>query len=349
MVQTYYKTRIDQTLKNLDKIKDTLPDFCDKFFIGIQGRTSPLTRLGYAFDLKIFFDFLIKKEICKKSEVKELTLKDIDGITAFDLEFFLDYLNSFEYNEKSLQNGECGKERKLSAVRAFVRYFYKKDLLKQDIGSKVSSVRVKQKNIVKLEIDEVVKLLDMVELGTYSVSNHQKKYLEKCKFRDLAILTLFLGTGIRVSELVGIDEKDIDFENNSFCIVRKGGNKTILYFNEEIANTLKQYKSWKVKNFDNTEQKAFFISMRGTRLCVRAIENMVKKYSLLVAPLKKISPHKLRTTFGTNLYKETQDIYAVAEVLGHKDVNTTKKHYAEISEEIKRLAIQKIKLRDKNK
>jgi len=94
-------------------------------------------------------------------------------------------------------------------------------------------------------------------------------------------------------------------------------------------------------------EHALFLSMQKRRITVRAVENMVKKYALVVAPLKKrLSPHKLRSTFGTNLYHETGDIYLVADVLGHSDVNTTRKHYAAMSDDRRRLAAQSVKLRD---
>ena len=82
------------------------------------------------------------------------------------------------------------------------------------------------------------------------------------------------------------------------------------------------------------------------RITARAVENLVKKYAKIASPLKKITPHKLRSTYGTMLYHETEDIYLVANVLGHKDVNTTRKHYAAASEEHKRIAAKKIRLRD---
>ena len=88
-----------------------------------------------------------------------------------------------------------------------------------------------------------------------------------------------------------------------------------------------------------------FLSLQKKRLSTRAIQNLVKKYSSIATPLKKISPHKLRSTYGTNLYRETQDIYVVADVLGHKDINTTKKHYAAMSDDIRRQAANKVKLR----
>ena len=119
-----------------------------------------------------------------------------------------------------------------------------------------------------------------------------------------------------------------------------------------------------MKNYIDTERKALvdrceklnvgdtdavFLSLQVTRLSVRAIQNIVKKYAQTAAPLKKISPHKLRSTFGTNLYRATGDIYLVADVLGHRDVNTTKKHYAAIEEDHRKLAAQVVKLRpDKN-
>ena len=95
----------------------------------------------------------------------------------------------------------------------------------------------------------------------------------------------------------------------------------------------------------NADTNALFLSLQKKRICTRAVQNLVKKYSLTVNPLKKITPHKLRSTYGTNLYRETKDIYIVADVLGHKDVNTTKRHYAAISEDIRRSAANKVKLR----
>ena len=92
------------------------------------------------------------------------------------------------------------------------------------------------------------------------------------------------------------------------------------------------------------DENAMFISLQNKRISIRAVENLVKKYAQIASPLKKISPHKLRSTFGTNLYKETRDIYIVADVLGHKDVNTTKKHYAAISEDMRKSVADVIKI-----
>ena len=161
--------------------------------------------------------------------------------------------------------------------------------------------------------------------------------------RDVAILLMFLGTGIRVSELVGINLSDIDFENNAFQVTRKGGNQTILYFPDQVGDALKRYlaERGEIEPLPGHED-ALFLSLQKRRITQRAVENLVKKYAMVAAPLKKrLSPHKLRSTFGTNLYQETGDIYLVADVLGHSDVNTTRRHYAAMSEEHKRQAARR--------
>ena len=134
---------------------------------------------------------------------------------------------------------------------------------------------------------------------------------------------------------------------NSFKVIRKGGNQAILYFSEEVADALAQYLAYKEEDKNTPENEhALFLSIKMHRISIRAVENLVKKYSRIVSPLKKISPHKLRSTYGTQLYRETKDIYVVADVLGHKDVNTTRKHYAAISEDIRRNVADKVKLRE---
>lgn len=160
-------------------------------------------------------------------------------------------------------------------------------------------------------------------------------------------MTLLLGTGIRVSECVGLDVTDIDFNTNGIRVIRKGGSEMIVYFGDEVEKALKDYinGSRKLVNPQEGHEKALFYSTQRRRIGVKAVENLVKKYSRQVTPLKKITPHKLRSTYGTTLYQETGDIYLVADVLGHKDVNTTRKHYAAQDESRRRSAANVVKLR----
>ena len=179
------------------------------------------------------------------------------------------------------------------------------------------------------------------------MTKSEMKYHGKTALRDLAIVTLLLGTGMRVSECVGIDLKDIEFNTNAVRVVRKGGNTRVLYFGEEVEKALKDYivQRNEIEAAEGSED-ALFLSLQKKRITDRAIQNLVKKYAATVTSIKKITPHKLRSTFGTELYMESGDIYLVADALGHADVNTTRKHYARMMEERRRSVPDFIKLRE---
>ena len=337
--------------KNIFKIRDLrmiMPDFCGDFMRGIEPYTTPLTRLGYLRDVKIFLEFLSTdtKEFYNK-KLEDFTLNDMDKITSTHLEMFLDYLTVYRVEGKTYRNGERARCRKLSSVRALLKYLYKHEKINNNVASKIDTPKIHEKEIIRLEVDEVVKLLNVSENGSEALSKMQQGFHKHTKERDFAMLSLFLGTGIRISECVGLNLEDIDFSQNAFKVTRKGGNQVILYFNDEVASALKKWIQFRSKIKDlPTSETALFLSLQNKRIGVRAVEKLVKKYSSIITPLKHITPHKLRSTFGTNLYRETNDIYVVADVLGHKDVNTTRKHYAAISEDIRRNAAAKVKLRE---
>ncbi len=164
----------------------------------------------------------------------------------------------------------------------------------------------------------------------------------------MALLTLLLGTGIRVSECVGLNIADIDFKNGGIRIYRKGGKEVTVYFGTEVEDALLDYLEERDRIIpEKGHEDALFLSLQRRRMAVRSVENLVKKYARIVSPLKPITPHKLRSTYGTNLYRETGDIYLVADVLGHSDVNTTKRHYAALEDERRRSARNKVRLREK--
>ncbi len=340
---TYYTERNIRDLDKIDELLKELPPFCEDYFLGIESRTSTQTRLKYAYDLRIFFDFLCKKKF-KKLEVTDLTLRELETVSHHDLEFFLSYLSNYRFRDKRLSCDECAKARKLSAVRALFKYFFNNDMIEVDNSAKVVTPKLHEKEIIRLDANEVSELLHTAETGN-GLTRHASGYHNKTHIRDTAILTLFLGTGIRISELVGLDNDSFNFADNSFLVTRKGGNQTILYFSDEVKYALQEYIV--EKNNDPRvpeEEKAFFLSMQYKRINVRSVEILVKKYSRIASPLKKITPHKLRSTYGTRLYNETGDIYIVADVLGHRDVNTTKKHYAAITEENRKRVADAVKL-----
>lgn len=345
--KAYYE---DVNIKNELKLREMLkkmPAFCKQFFIGIEPRTSSRTRLAYAYDLDTFFDYLKQNNpLLKTVDVTSLPLSILNQITPQDIEEYLFYLKYYEKDGVAHANDERGIKRKLASLRTFYRYLYKNEMIENDPAIKVDMPKIHDKTIVRLDADEVALLLDVVESGE-NLTARQQIYHEKTKKRDLAILTLLLGTGIRVSECVGLDLDDVDFKNNGIKIHRKGGAEVIVYFGDEVRQALLDYieERNQIEALDGSTN-ALFLSLKKSRINVRSVENLVKKYAKLVTSLKNITPHKLRSTYGTALYRETGDIYLVADVLGHKDVNTTKKHYAAIEDDRRRSAAKFVHLRE---
>lgn len=337
-------------VQKLRKVLQDLPPFCIEYFRGIEPMTSILTRINYGYDLRLFFEFLTKEvPLFAGKTPKQLTIDDMKQIEAVHLEMFLEHITFYNRSEEDtagMENHESGKARKLSAIRSCFSHFYKKGYLDRNVTELVDIPKIHEKAIIRLDVDEVAKLLDFVENGE-GLTDTQKRYHKYTRQRDLTLLTLFLGTGIRISECVGLNISDFDFNTNGFKITRKGGNQVLLYFGEEVRKELDAYLVERNQMEPAPgHEDALFLSLQKKRLSNRAIQNLVKKYAHIISPLKNISPHKLRSTYGTTLYQETGDIYLVADVLGHKDVNTTKKHYAAISDDKRRMAARVVKLRD---
>ena len=356
MSSNYHETIKRNSIKKLRALIDELPRFAEEFFLGIAERTSARTRLAYAHDLKIFFAFLCEHGRSFKNKTPDtFTLADLAKIEAVDIRRYLEHVTYYTRNlstatNKDLtletQNDEQGKMRKLSTVRAMFAFFYKAEKIANNPAELVDFPKVHKKNITYLQVDEIAKLLDEVESGT-KLPGHAQAYHAVTKLRDVAMISLFLGTGMRISELIGINVDHIDFDTSGVAITRKGGNQDIVFFGKEVEEALQQYLAQRELVVPQSgHEGALFLSIQRKRITARAVQNLVKKYAKLVTPLKKITPHKLRSTYGTTLYNETGDIYLVAEVLGHNDVNTTRKHYANLPMERRRKAADVVKLRD---
>ena len=340
---------IDNTYR-LRMLISTLPPYAKDYFRGIQPHTESRTRIAYAYDLNVFFSYLHENNpIFAQKEIRDITLDDLEKLRPTDIEEYLEYLKVYEASdcEKQITNGERGLKRKISALRSFYAYYYKHEFIQTNPTVLVDVPKTHEKNIIRLDADEVAMLLDHIEHCGDELTGQKRVYYEKTKERDLAIVTLLLGTGIRVSECVGLDVEDVDFKNNGIKVTRKGGNEMVVYFGHEVEKALKKYLEVR-KNIVPVagHEHALFYSTQRKRIGIQAVENLVKKYAGAITTTKKITPHKLRSTYGTTLYQETGDIYLVADVLGHRDVNTTKKHYAAMDDARRRKAATAVHLRE---
>ena len=318
--RTTYREHTDtENILKLRQVLSTLPAFCKDYFRAIDSTTTTKTRISYAYDIRIFFQFLLDENPAFKNyAMTDFSVEILDQIKAVDLEEYMEYLKVYQNGDKTETNGERGLKRKISALRSFYAYYYKREMIHTNPTVLIDVPKIHDKSIIRLDTDEVALLLDYIEHCGDSLTGQKRVYYEKTKERDLAIVTLLLGTGIRVSECVGLDIEDVDFKNNGIKVTRKGGNEMVVYFGEEVEKALKRYLEVRAGITPLAgHEHALFYSAQRKRMGVQAVENMVKKYSRQITTTKKITPHKLRSTYGTALYQETGDIYLVADVLGH--------------------------------
>ena len=352
--RNHYRDEVDaKKILQIRSICRELPEACSDFLRGIALTTGTFTRLAYAIDLRTFFQFLHQERITFSDQDPWLLKdSDLEKLSRGDLTAYAEYLTYYLKNaeddsvpKKEMVNHELSIKRKLCAIRSFYDYLFKNQRISSNVTELVPLPKVHEKPIIRLTRAEMEKMLDQTQSGS-GMSKSQQKYQKITAKRDFAMLSLFLGTGIRVSECVGMNINDVDLENNAFLVTRKGGNQVVLYFPPEVAEALADYMEEReqIETVPGHED-ALFLSLQRRRITQRAVQNLVKKYAAVAAPLKnKISPHKLRSTYATNLYHETGDIYLVADVLGHTSVDTTRKHYADMTDARRRKAAEHVHL-----
>ena len=335
--------KLDEQTKDIVK---AMPDFASKFFRKIKSKgMSPRTRLQYAYDLKRFFDFLENSAGFKNENMKTMTAEEVLGrLNNDDIQEYLDTLEYYEVRTKDGQtrkkrSSEAMKARRISSLRSFYKYYFKTGEITNNLADLMELPKMHDKAIVVMERSEVARMLAAVT-DTTGMSEGDIKRHKKIEKRDVAIITLLLGTGIRVSELVGIDLLDIDYYESSILVTRKGGDQDEVYFGEEVESALLEYQEECRESLlgEDKKERAFFLSMHHKRLSVAMVEKMVKGYAEKAGLNMKVTPHSCRKSFGTAIYNQTGDIYLVADALHHSSVETTKRHYAKVNPEHKRIA-----------
>lgn len=349
-----YREKIDaERIMQIRAIARELPPASADFFSAIAVTTGTFTRLAYAIDLKTFFQFLqTERYQFSHKPLYAFTNEDLALVSQSDLTAYIEYLTFYYKSEpdgdapvKALTNHDLSIKRKLCSIRSFYDYLFKNSRIPSNVTTLVPLPKIHEKPILRLSLEETQRMLEQAATGD-GLTPRQQAWHKLTVKRDFALLSLFLGTGVRVSECVGLNIADVDLEDNAFLVTRKGGNQVVLYFPPEVAEALAEYMAEREKvDAQPGHEDALFLSMQKRRITQRAVQNLVKKYAAVAAPLKpRISPHKLRSTFATNLYNKTGDIYLVADVLGHSSVDTTRKHYADMTDARRRMAAEQVEL-----
>jgi len=332
-----------------NEIISDMPVFAKKFFNHLRDQgMSPRTKLQYAYDMRRFFDYLEGSAGFKGVNLKSCSPSDVlDKLTIDDIQEYIDTLEYYtvldgENKEIKKLASPSIKARRVSSLRSFYRYYFKIGDITNNLADLMDVPKIPDKKIVVMDKEQVSRILAAVK-DTEGLDEKELKRRRKIIKRDYAIMMLFLGTGIRVSELVGIDIEDVDFYMDSIIVTRKGGDEDEVFFGPEVEEALLDYchEDRDILLAGNTKESALFLSTQHKRIGVRNVEILIKGYAQKAGLNMKLTPHALRRTFGTNLYNETGDIYLVADALHHSSVETTKKHYAQMSKDHKRIAAKK--------
>lgn len=337
-----YREQINKQITSDLKYKvSELPSFCRNYFISKDSSVAKKTLFSYAIDLRVFFKWLMQENPTFSSyDMRSLPFESIENLTRMDIDEFMAWLSGYEDEGVYYTNDVRSKKRKLSTLRSFFRYYEEEGCLKNNPAALVREPKLPKTVPTIMTEEETRGFLSVIENGS-GLTKKELDYHEKTKVRDITMFTILLNTGIRISELVGLNITDFDFDKGEFKVTRKGNKEELIPYNEEVEEAVFYYLDYDRGNFtEDDEELALFLSLQKKRITVKAVENLCKKYSEIAVPLKHITPHKLRSTFGTKIYNDTGDIYLTAELLGHSSVDTTKRYYASINTERKRDAIR---------
>ncbi len=343
--QSYAFQERQKYIEKTNKLLSELPEYCDRFIYNqLNGtkRLQPRTVFAYAGDLSLFFYYLtINNPLCKDLKPHEISVSILSNLTVDDMEEFYTWTASYNRDGKTYTNGPAAQKRKISSISALYRFLMKKDYLKANPCSLLDKERLHDKPIIALTDRQQERFIEAIGTPSRSgdvPSQRSEKIKDKyTSLRDMAIAYVFLGTGMRVSELVGLNLGDLDLEGKYFIITRKGGKIQQLFFGEEVSEVLSLYlhdcRPKMLPGKESLDYDALFLSLHHKRISVRQVENVIKEIArtaLSPAEAERISCHKLRSTYGTRLLKGSNSIALVAEVLGHADISTTKRRYAAV-------------------
>lgn len=324
---------------NIDQNPEYVNSFLD-YSLTILNK-SPQSVKEYNYDLSMFLKYikihfkLTKETDLKKVVIKDITIDTINKITSEDILSFLSYL-ALNQNAKP-----ATRARKISTIRIFFSYLSQKvKLIDNNPAQNIETPKKERRMPKYLSLDDSKKLLEV----TMDENDENKE-------RDYAIITLFLNCGLRLSELVGINIQDIDFDECKLTVIGKGNKERIIYLNKACVNAIKTYLDVRpkegIKTDNKNSKKALFLSKRRERISNRTVQYIVEK-ELRKAGLdtSKYSTHKLRHTAATLMYQYGNvDIRALQELLGHESIATTE-IYTHVSNEQVRNAVEANPLAD---
>ncbi len=324
----YKKQKNASANKKVQELLEALPDYCQTFIVGREGKMSPLTRLTYVYRIHKFYEYLhTHNAALKQKPMKEISLSDLEHLTTEDLEQFASWVRHGGASD-GFDNHESSVNNYLSALNMFWRYFVTHGRLPSNPVSNVERAPKGSHTIIRLNDTQEDEFMDSVS-GGLGLTKHQSAYHDKTAVRDTAICLTMMRTGLRVSELVGLNLKDVNLDEACLHIIRKRNKEDLIFFDDEVREVLREWLEVRKLYLENPGEQALFLvtigKYKGKRISVRSVQLLVKKYAMAGSPSvgHTITPHKLRATYATDMLKATGNVALVQAALNHESPTTT--------------------------
>jgi Site-specific recombinase XerD len=336
-------------------IESQLPDFMSDYFMYLKNAVALSSRLAYLSDVLFFCNYLVNE--LQFSDAQKPVDIDADAfykITAKDINLFLAdfctrYIVETDNADYIMENHNRSLARKRSSLSVLFKFFYRDQLMEKNISEGFNPIKLPKPQpdaIKRLEIEEVQRMINVVETGE-GLTEKEKQYWEKTKLRDKAMLVLFTTYGLRVSEIQQLNLSSINYARGEFKIYRKRAKEVNMPLNHSALSVINEYVKLERLNTIDLDDP-LFVSLQGTRMTVRSIRELVKKYTSIAMQTsrdKGYSPHKLRATAASSLIQYGFSIYDVQNLLDHDNVTTTQL-YAAHKKNAKRDVINNYELLD---
>ncbi|OLN22129.1 tyrosine recombinase XerS [Domibacillus antri] len=334
--------------QKLEELVKTMPFYIVEYVDQKIGSRSPSTLLNYVYDYKLFLEWLIAEGITNAAQIKDVPMSVLENLKLVEAQAFIKYLErrNIPINKKEMKKAEkVSINRKISALRSLFKYlttqtenedgelyFYRNVMLKIEVTKVKETLNARASRIASkiFQDDDDTRFLEFLKHDYEEglpADSRKRIYFKRDKERDIGIISLFLGSGIRVNELSSLRLCDLDFKRSQISVLRKGGKADIVAVVPESMIDLKNYLSIRAERYNGTSEDYDYVFLTKVKneacpLSNRSIEALVKKYTKAYKSNKSMSPHILRHTFGTNLMAETGDIHLLMTQLGHSTTST---------------------------
>lgn len=345
MSEFYKNYTNSNSLQKCEELLTTLPYFCEGYIISTSRYNKPLTQLAYLQRLSVFFEWLHENNpYFKKKNITDISIDDMGLLKKSDIEEFLYHIDKYgaltkeeikDYRAKDkiiIPTKAATGNNYISALNSLYNYFLDNEYLEKSPVARIRHKKETKRPVIALDDYQKDKFIQTIDYGSEFMTKKQNEFREKTMIRDRTIVILMARTGIRVSELVGLDIDDIDFRKNRFSVIRKRGKEEFVYFDDEVKNCLEEWLFDRETYHPVDDERALFITNmgknKGGRMSVRSIQLLVKKYAVIGTPEigEKFTPHKLRSTCATDIINKTGDINYAKNVLGHENITTTTRY-----------------------